>query len=368
METAVFWIAWGVISFWALKTFYYSFSVRKLENLRKAALGINLSVFILSFLPWLPPALDNKTGIMLAFEGNIFAVLFLFFLILSVVLFLSKTSSYLKIASIATSANTFILFTLMTQVRPGTFTLSLHDIAPIIAVLLLLVGDMVVLLLWEQLQLKQKKKMQKGFVPIWIILVIFLFGGLFAMRQGYLKFSSNNPTNKVTSRTGSPSATQLSGEKLSLREVCLDKIKDLPAPPFSYKSKSTVATLLPLYKRKERFPNEDKTRTCITDYSITDVKEQAFKDMGFDYYVPNKTTGRQLNYPAINGQFDRAVDAAYTELMKVKNWERVTPQGEREGGIPYIVYVKEEGVYKMYADVTQGTDMFFSVTLTVIGP
>lgn len=153
METAFFWIAWGIISLWALKTFYYSFSKRKLESLRKAVLGINLSVLILSFLPWLPPGLGGKNSLSLAFEGNVLAVLFLFFLIISIVLFLTETPSNLKIASTATIANTFILFTLMTRVRPGTFTLSLFDIAPIIAFMLLLVCDVAVLLLWQQLQL-----------------------------------------------------------------------------------------------------------------------------------------------------------------------------------------------------------------------
>lgn len=156
METAFFWIAWGIISFWALKAFYYSFSKEKLERLRKAALGINLSVLVLSFLPWLPPPLGGKTGLMLALEGNLLAVLFLIFLIISIVLFLTKTPSNLKIASSATVINTIILFALMMQIRPGTFTLSLFDIAPIIAFMFLLVGDVVVLLLWQQLQLKNR--------------------------------------------------------------------------------------------------------------------------------------------------------------------------------------------------------------------
>lgn len=157
MERVIFWVAWGIISFWALKTFYYSFNKNKLENLRKAAFSINLSILILSFLPWLPPSLGGKTGLNIAFEGNIFAVLFLIFLIVSIVLFATKSQSNLKIASIGTIINTFILFTLMMQIRPGTFTLSLFDIAPIIAFMLLLICDVAVLLLWQQLQLKEKK-------------------------------------------------------------------------------------------------------------------------------------------------------------------------------------------------------------------
>lgn len=152
MERVVFWIVWGIISFWALKTFYYSFSRHKLEGLRKAAFGINLAVLILTFLPWLP---DGKTGLNIILEGNILAVLFLVFLITSILLFLTKTSSSLKIASIATIINTFTLFALMLQIRPGTFILTLFDIVPIITFVFLLVCDVTVLLLWQQLQLKK---------------------------------------------------------------------------------------------------------------------------------------------------------------------------------------------------------------------
>lgn len=200
---------------------------------------------------------------------------------------------------------------------------------------------------------------KEGLAPIWIILLIALLGGIFAISRGYVKLPNNS--------SGVSSTTKQTTKKLSLREVCLDKIKDVPAPPFSYESKNTMGTLLPLYKQKERFPNEDKASACITDYRVWPVNEQAFKDMGFDYYVSNKTTGKQLNYPAINGQFNKVVDKAYTGLMKVKNWKRVSPEGETEGGLSYIVYYKEDGAYKMYTDITQGTDQYFFVTLTVIG-
>lgn len=157
MERIVFWVAWGIISFWALKTFYYSFNKSKFEGLRKSALGVNLAVLILTFLPWLPLSLGEKSGLTLAMEGNLLAVLFLTFLIISIILFLTKNKSNLKIASIVTIINTFILFALMMQIRPGTFTLTLFDVAPIIAFLLLLVCDVAVLLLWQQLQLKSRK-------------------------------------------------------------------------------------------------------------------------------------------------------------------------------------------------------------------
>ena len=161
MQTFFFWIVWGLISFWALKTFYYSFSKEKLERLRKAALGINFAVFILSLLPWLSPELGGISGFTLVLQGNMLSVLFIIILLTSTALFLTKDSSLLKTAAIGTIVNTFILFILMYQLRPETFIPSLFDIAPIIAVMLLLVGDVVVLLLWQQLQLKVRKGKRK---------------------------------------------------------------------------------------------------------------------------------------------------------------------------------------------------------------
>ncbi len=158
METAFFWIAWGIISFWALKTFYYSFSKEKLERLRKAGLGINVAVLILTFLPWLPPELGGKTGLNLALEGNILSALFVILLLTSSALLLMRDSSLLKTAAIGTIVNTFILFILMYQLRPRTFVLTWYDVAPIVAILLLLVCDVIVLLLWQQLQLKEKRR------------------------------------------------------------------------------------------------------------------------------------------------------------------------------------------------------------------
>lgn len=156
METALFWIIWGIISFWALKTFYFSFSKEKIEQLQKAALGFHLAVLILTFLPWLPPTLGNASGLTLALTGNMLAILFLVLTILSAILFLTKGSSLMKIAAGFTFTNTFILFALMYSLRPTTFTLTLYDVAPTISFLVLLICDVAVLLLWQQLQLKKK--------------------------------------------------------------------------------------------------------------------------------------------------------------------------------------------------------------------
>lgn len=161
METALFWVVWGLISFLALKTFYYSFSKDKLDRLRTSALFINLSVFILAFLPWLPSALGAKSAIVIAREGNGLAIIFIILIIVPILIFYLKKEKLYTVGASAVIANTFTLFALMYQLRPGTFTLSLFDLVPIVAFMSLLVGNVVVLLLWQQLQLKQHTKRQK---------------------------------------------------------------------------------------------------------------------------------------------------------------------------------------------------------------
>ena len=172
MEIAFFWIAWGIISFWALKTFYFSFSKEKIERLRKAALGFHLAIFVLIFLPWLPPALGGASGLTLAFTGNMLAALFLALIILSTILFLTREAFLMKVAVGITIVNTFILFTLMYSLRSTTFTLTPYDIAPIIAALFLLICDVTVLLLWQQLQLREKNLKTKS--PQLSRIVIFI--------------------------------------------------------------------------------------------------------------------------------------------------------------------------------------------------
>ncbi|OGG15191.1 hypothetical protein A2773_04880 [Candidatus Gottesmanbacteria bacterium RIFCSPHIGHO2_01_FULL_39_10] len=162
MGTVLFWIVWGIISFWALKTFYYSFSKEKLEHLRKANIGFTFAVLILYFLPWVPLSMDGWTGFGLALQGNFLAALFFIFLLISLVLLFQKEYIFLKIASVLMVLLTLDLFALMLVVRPGTFTLSLYDIAPIIAALILLVADVSLLLLWQQMNLTLKAAIVPG--------------------------------------------------------------------------------------------------------------------------------------------------------------------------------------------------------------
>ena len=199
MEAIFFWIAWGIISIWTLRTFYYSFSKEKLEKLRKTSIGLTTSVLVLTLLPWLPLDLGGSSAVVLALEGIGAASILLVLLIVSLILFFQKEYVFLKTASVLSVIATLDLFALMVIIRPATFTLSLYDIAPIVAVLILLILDVVVLLLWKQMQFNKKDKavptIRKKIVLAAISLVISVSGitiSYFGILPQSYDYSSDN--------------------------------------------------------------------------------------------------------------------------------------------------------------------------------
>lgn len=162
MNTVIFWVVWAVVAALALKTFYFSFTKGKLQLLRRTALLINVLVLILGFVP-LFLTFNAKSVLELFSWLNILAVVFSALLFVSTALFLSSGAIGLKVAAMATMINTFAYFGVMYGLRPGTFVLTKVDIFPILAALLLLVNNVIVLLIWQQLKLREKKlKIKKG--------------------------------------------------------------------------------------------------------------------------------------------------------------------------------------------------------------
>lgn len=105
--------------------------------------------------------MESKTGWQILLEGHLDLILFFILLLGSIILFLTKEKSYLKIASGFNIINSILIFIIMMRLMPGTFKLTLNDIAPIVAAMMLLVSNVVVLLLWQQLQLKEKRGKRK---------------------------------------------------------------------------------------------------------------------------------------------------------------------------------------------------------------
>ena len=77
-------------------------------------------------------------------------------LLSAVLLFLSSSAAN-KAGAGLEGASAMLFIIMMVRLSPGTFALNANSIAPIIASLLLIINFVVVLLLWQQLQLKERK-------------------------------------------------------------------------------------------------------------------------------------------------------------------------------------------------------------------
>lgn len=160
-STAFFWVAWFLVSSWVLKEFYFSPSVEKISKLRRVAFGVDLSVLILFFLPWLPESQGGFSGWQLILQGNYLVSALLFLIAFSTLSFLTQNSSLLKTTAATHVASSVLFIGAMISIMPGTVALTLYSVSPIVASLLLLTGNVVVLLLWQQLQLQSSEKKRK---------------------------------------------------------------------------------------------------------------------------------------------------------------------------------------------------------------
>ncbi|MBI1918978.1 hypothetical protein HYS29_00100 [Candidatus Microgenomates bacterium] len=161
METTFFWIVWIIIASWLLRTFYFSYKKNKAEQLWLVSLGINFLVFLLFFLPWMPKELGGKTGWELFSSGNLFVTIMLLLLALTEALLITKQDNLIKLATLTHVSNSVVFIFGMTRILPGTFTLQASGLAAIIAALLLLVGNVTMLFLHQQLELKRKTARRK---------------------------------------------------------------------------------------------------------------------------------------------------------------------------------------------------------------
>ena len=150
-KTLFFWIPWFLISFFVLRTFYANYKATYVRALRLTALGINVLVLALFFFPWLPES--GTTGWQILTEWNLGVIGMFILLLAAASTFLASRPIVIKTGAVLQIIAGISFIAVMAGLLPGTTTLTLLYIAPIIASLLLLVNIVVVLLLWHQLQL-----------------------------------------------------------------------------------------------------------------------------------------------------------------------------------------------------------------------
>ena len=151
--TVFFWVSFSIISSLIFRHLYFSKNAILLRKLRIAAAALIVGVFILLFFPWLPEAHGGPSGWGIILQGDapmvILAGLLSFTLI---TLFIPHKPLLFKIGILAHFAATLFLFAIMINAFPGTVSLEFRDTAPIFAALILLANNVVLLLVWNQLQ------------------------------------------------------------------------------------------------------------------------------------------------------------------------------------------------------------------------
>lgn len=222
----------------------------------------------------------------------------------------------------------------------------------------------------------QKKYFQQGVAPLFIILLIcFGFVGLFLIWNitGFKFNIGKPPVNNVPQKQNQPQVTlpkstpTAQPQQLSLKQLCLSEMKSLPKPPFRYQSQSEpVGTLLPTY-RKERFNGAKKTYSCYTNFMFNRVMEQAYADMGVQYYERDKYGNEYIKAGAIQA-FEKAVDSALAASFQKDGWERKTQYGEKSNLVVVMSLAKTKGDREYFLDIAYpgASGVAFSYTLTVM--
>lgn len=202
-------------------------------------------------------------------------------------------------------------------------------------------------------------KFQAGFAPIWIILLIFLLGGIFVLGKGNL---NNTKNTSVTTPSIVPTASSDNAKvkPKSLYDLCLSEIQQLPKLPFVYERITSTGSSAEQY-RKDRIKDKkymEEYATCGLNYSTINVIEKTYASLGLQYYEYDKDgSGRRWNNKDIN-KFPGMLDNIYGEILKKQGWIRQTKEGgEKLGyGLPTLIYYKDMGDNNYYIDVVVGPD------------
>jgi len=154
--TIGFWAVFWIIVPWVLKRFYFKHSREKAERLRYVALVLNSLILGLIFFQWIPASHGGQTGLELLLQGRWDVILFSVLLTLSIAFLFTKKHALLKTAAVFQIFNSAFFIFLMIGLMPQAYYIKLSHVAPVIIALLLLGNNVVLMLLWHQLQIQEK--------------------------------------------------------------------------------------------------------------------------------------------------------------------------------------------------------------------
>lgn len=196
-----------------------------------------------------------------------------------------------------------------------------------------------------------------GFALVWIILIIFLFGGLFVLGKGNLNNTKNAP---ATTPATAPSASSESAKvkPKSLYDLCQLEIQQLPKLPFTYEKITPTGSSSELY-RKDRIKDKKNLQdyaACGLAYSIINVIEKTYASLGLNYYENDKKDPSVKWVSSDVNKFPVNLDNVYGEILKKDDWVRQTRIGGENlsYGLPTLIYFKDMGDKNYYIDVVVG--------------
>lgn len=208
---------------------------------------------------------------------------------------------------------------------------------------------------------------QVGFAPIWIVLLIFLFGGVLFLGKGNFnnllsnKSSGTNKNASITTPSTVPAASSDSAnvKPKSLYDLCRAEIQQLPKLPFVYETITPTGSNAEQY-RKDRIKDKkylQEYAACGLNYSTVKVIEKTYASLGLEYYEYSKTD-RKIRWANLTSlkQLPKNIDNIYGEILKKEGWTRQTKEGgENLGfGSPTLIYYKDIGDKNYYIDVVVG--------------
>lgn len=156
--TIFFWTVFLLVTPWVLNNFYVSYRETAVKHLRRGTLGMSGLLLMLFFVPWLSPAKASLSGWDMLLTGRWDVALYIvsLFSVFVLTVWAYERTRLLSAAAAFEGIAVVLLFTIMIRVNPVIKNLTLADLVPIASIFLLLINALFLLLLIQQLQLKQK--------------------------------------------------------------------------------------------------------------------------------------------------------------------------------------------------------------------